>query len=223
MIHITGDTHGEQARFSCLTGESTWGKDDILLICGDFGYLFQNDERERDYLDLLEKKPYTICFCDGNHENFPAIFSYPEEIWHGGKIHRIRDNVIHLMRGQVFELEGKRWFSMGGAYSIDRYMRAEGVSFWKEELPSNDEYHEAVRNLAAVGNRVDYVITHTAPREIILRMGYTPDVHDAELTGFLEWVMYEVKFSRWFFGHWHLDREITEKMRALWFDVEDVE
>ena len=50
-------------------------------------------------------------------------------------------------------------------------------------------------------------------------MGKYPDAHDLELTGFLEWVMYEVRFRKWFFGHWHFDREIGDNFRALFFDV----
>ena len=69
---------------------------------------------------------------------------------------------------------------------------------------------------------MDIIVSHTAPREIIRRMGKYPDKHDLELTGFLEWVMYEVKFQKWYFGHWHFDRPVGEKFRALWFDVEKV-
>ena len=224
MIYITGDTHGEQARFSPATmpGEDKWGEDDILIICGDFGFLFANDARENAFLDKLSEKPYTICFCDGNHENFPAIYAYPQEEWNGGRVHRIRKNIFHLMRGQVFLIEGKKIFTMGGAYSIDKYMRKDGLSWWKEELPTNGEYREATQNLRETGNCVDYIITHTAPREMIRRMGKYPDMHDAELTGFLEWIMYEVKFKKWFFGHWHTDVEFDDRFRTLWFDVETI-
>ena len=222
MIYITGDTHGEQARFSpaAMPGEASMRPGDTLIVCGDFGYIFEGSERESAFLDTLAEKPYTICFCDGNHENFPAIYAYPREVWHGGSVHRIRRNIFHLTRGQVFEIERKRIFTMGGAYSIDRYMRKEGLSFWRAELPTNDEYREAVQNLREAGNSVNYIVTHTAPREIIRRMGKYPDAHDAELTGFLEWIMYEVKFEKWFFGHWHTDEEIDGRFRALWFDVE---
>ena len=111
---------------------------------------------------------------------------------------------------------------MGGAYSIDKYMRKDGLSWWKEELPTNGEYREATQNLRETGNCVDYIITHTAPCEMIRRMGKYPDMHDAELTGFLEWIMYEVRFKKWFFGHWHMDEEFDERFRALWFDVETI-
>ena len=171
-------------------------------------------------MDELEQKPYTICFCDGNHENFPAIYSYPVETWNGGQIHRIRKNVIHLMRGQVYTIEGKTFFTMGGAYSIDKFMRQESITWWKEELPTNEEYREATCNLEAHQYRVDYILTHTMPKEMITtRLFKIPDPHDSELTGFLDWINARVDYKMWFCGHWHEDRSITDRIRALYYDV----
>ena len=169
---------------------------------------------------------YTSTLNDGGYCNniFVARSKNPDgpvEKWNGGKIHRIRKNVIHLMRGQVYEIDGKKLFSMGGAYSRDKYMRYENLSWWKEELPNDAEYKEAISNLKEAGNKVDYIVSHTAPREIIRRMGKYPDAHDMELTGFLEWIMHEVEFEHWYFGHWHTDRDITEKFSALLFTVKD--
>lgn len=225
MIYITGDTHGEQARFynSDLIPNTKLSEGDYLIVLGDFGYIFRNDEREKLFLDSLELLPYTILFIDGNHENFPAIYSYPVVEWHEGKVHKIRENVLHLMRGEIFEIEGKTFFTMGGAYSIDRYMRAEGISWWAEELPSDAEYKNAARNLEAHNFKVDYILTHTLPREMILRYGKYPDFHDGELTGFLEWVMCETEFKHWYCGHWHDDVDLDEKFTVLWFDVREME
>lgn len=219
MMYFTGDLHGEIGRFYTLKREyPNLGTEDYLIICGDFGFLFKDDRNEHMWLDDLSEQPYTICFVDGNHENFNALNGFPVEKWNGGNVHKIRKNIIHLMRGQVFEIAGKKVFTMGGAYSIDRYMRKLNVSYWKDEIPSNEEYAEATRNLKVHENKVDYIVTHTAPREVIRRMGYHPDPHDMELTGFLEWIMYEVQYDEWFFGHWHEDRNI-EKFHALWFDI----
>jgi hypothetical protein len=225
MVYITGDTHGYIERFSPeqMSGESEWTEDDYLIICGDFGFVYRDDEEENASLDALSEKPYTICFCDGNHENFNALSEYREVDWHGGRVHKIRKNVFHLMRGNVYDIDGKKFFAMGGAYSIDRATRIEGFSWWRDELPSEKEYKYAAENLEKHGKNIDYVITHTAPREIIRKMGEYPDMHDAELTGFLEWVMYEVEFKKWFFGHWHIDRNIDDKFRALLFDVVTIE
>ena len=223
MIYVTGDTHAERMHFLNYRIDPGWTEDDIHIVCGDWGFLLRDNAAEHQFLDLLEQRPCTFCFVDGNHENFPAISRYPEEIWNGGRIHRIRRNVIHLMRGQVFTLQGKKIFTFGGAYSIDRDTRVLNISYWEEELPTPEEYREAVRNLELHGNEVDYILTHTAPREMIRRMGYNPDPHEMELAGFLEYVMYQVKHRHWYCGHWHMDRDLTDSFTALWYDTRKLE
>ena len=55
-----------------------------------------------------------------NHDNFDLLESYPVTEWNGGKVHMITDSVIHLMRGQVYNIDGVSIFTCGGAMSIDR-------------------------------------------------------------------------------------------------------
>ena len=216
MVKITGDTHGEQLRFHQLAADMKAG--DTLMVAGDFGYIYKDDSYENIFLNKMEELDINICFCDGNHENFDALEKYEEMLWNGGRVHRIRRNVFHLMRGQVFEIEGSKYFVMGGAYSIDRAMRKPGISWWSRELPRDGEYKTAVESLSRHDHSVDYIISHTAPREIIRLMGYTPQFKEGELTGFLEWVMYNTQYKKWFFGHLHEDREVGKKHRALFFD-----
>ena len=93
-------------------------RDDYIIVCGDFG--FWSDTPEEEYwLDWLEKKPFTILWVDGNHENFTRLNELPVHEWHGGKVHFIRPHVIHLMRGQLHNIEGNTFFTMGGAQSHD--------------------------------------------------------------------------------------------------------
>lgn len=41
MIYVTGDTHGEQARLRGHRYEmKNLSSNDILIVCGDFGYMF---------------------------------------------------------------------------------------------------------------------------------------------------------------------------------------
>lgn len=85
-------------------------KEDFVIICGDFGGVcdYKEESREEKYLlGWLEEKPFTTLFVSGNHENFDRLNAYPEEIWHGGKINAIRPFVLHLRRGEIFNLEGK--------------------------------------------------------------------------------------------------------------------
>ncbi len=174
---------------------------------------------QQHYLNEISKLPYITLAVDGNHENFDKLNDYPIEIWKGGKVHKIRENIIHLMRGQVYDIEGTKIFTMGGAYSIDKYMRKEGYSWWPQEMPNDKEYKEAIKNLEAANMKVDIILSHTAPTEITYMMGYRPDLHEAALQNFLQWILETVDFKLWCFGHFHTDSYITDKIRAVYFDV----
>lgn len=221
MIYIIGDRHGEEDGFSeeKLPGQSLWTANDIVIVTGDFGYVMRGERNnlpEKNKLDALARKPYTILFCDGNHEGFDYLEQYTEEVRYGAPVRRIRNNIFWLQRGYIYTIEGKTFFVMGGAYSIDkafrmRYQEICGEKIWFEkELPSPEEYRRAIQNLEASNNKVDYIITHTAPRSIIPRIIHSyPDDHDRELTGFFDWIYCETSFKAWFCGHFHEDCEVN--------------
>ena len=120
-IFATGDTHGNfewfRPEYFPEGGELT--KEDVVLQLGDFSGVWFGNERDDEALDWLEGLPFTVAFVSGNHENYDALARYPMELWHGGKVQPIRPHVLHLMRGQVFELAGRTFFTMGGAASHD--------------------------------------------------------------------------------------------------------
>ena len=94
--------HGDQRRITNYILNKNWTHDDILIVCGDFGYIFYNDHSEHLFLnDIEEKCPFTIAFLAGNHENFNAIKKYPQEEWCGNLIHRIRKNIVFLINGNT--------------------------------------------------------------------------------------------------------------------------
>lgn len=121
MIYATGDTHGSFLRFQqeYFPEQAQMTKDDYMIICGDFGAVWNGGEQDDRQLDWLETLPFTVLFVGGNHENYDALNAYPLEQWHGGAVQKIRPHVIHLMRGQAFELQGRTFFTMGGAQSHD--------------------------------------------------------------------------------------------------------
>ena len=220
MIKITGDTHGEVGRILDL--DSVMEVGELLIVCGDWGYIFRDDFHEKKLLDEVETLPWTMAFVDGNHENFSVLNSYPVEEWNGGKIHRIRKNIIHLMRGQVYEIEGKKFFTFGGAYSVDKPMRRKGISWWKEELPDDSELVEANKNLQKAGMSVDYIITHTLPQVGYELLGIKPDIHEEILSNYLQYVAENVKYTRWYAGHFHTERDLDKNISILWFGIMDI-
>lgn len=187
-------------------------------MCGDFGFVWDTPSH-RYFLAKLTAVPFTIAFVDGNHEDFDLLATYPVVEWNGGKVHKIADNIYHLMRGQLFTIEEKSFFTMGGAYSIDKALRTEGKNWWKAELPTSEDYKTANETLKACGYKVDYVITHTIPQSAIHYMGHVPDQHDAELTGYFEWLYGELNFRKWFAGHFHKNRLVRDNIQILLDEV----
>ena len=208
MVYITGDTHGDAAKLEKAAAKLS--ENDTLLIAGDFGFIFFESgalyEEKEAALDHMERFPFNIAFIDGNHENFNRLEAYPETEKFGAPVHQIRKNVFHLERGRVYTIEGKTFFCFGGAYSPDCAIRVENVSHWTRELPSPEEEERGTAALADYGNRVDYILTHTAPAEIIKRLGFVPEPHDLSLRMYLGGIEFSVSFSEWFFGHFHIDR-----------------
>ena len=219
MVFVTGDCHGNFARFEQkhFSEQANMTKDDAVIIAGDFGGVWFGDSRDDETLDWLERLPFTLAFVCGNHENYDALERYPVAEWHGGKVHRVRPHVLHLMRGQIFELEGCRFFTMGGAKSHDTNHRINHISWWRQELPSDEEYSEALQNLERYNWQVDYIITHCAPTSIAL-MGSRHNEAD-RLTDFLQEVRERTKYHYWLFGHYHDNKAVDEKHILLWEQI----
>ena len=247
MIYITGDCHRNFERFDIdiFPEQKEMTKEDYVIICGDFGGIWDKDasgELETRLLDELEGKTFTTLFVDGNHENFDRLYSYPVEEWNGGKVHKIRPSVIHLMRGQVFTIAGKKIFTFGGAKSHDIYgcileydapdfhkkrkalernfksYRVNHYSWWEQELPSEEEMAEGITNLKAHGNEVDFIVSHccAASTQVLIGGGlYKRDY----LNEYLEKIRQSIQFKKWFFGHYHDNKNVNAQEILLYEQI----
>ena len=242
-VFVTGDIHGDARRFS--SDSFSIGKDltkeDYVIILGDFGLVWNKDEEnkyEKNWLDWLEEKPWTTLFIDGNHENFDRLNAYPIEEWNGGMVQKIRPSVIHLMRGEIFDLQKYRFLAMGGAPSHDiqdgileigdhrikewsknmfKMFRVNHLSWWAEEVPNAIETENALTNLEKVNNKVDFILTHEAPASVINWVSIFPP------TKYSMWleknIRYCVEYKHWYFGHYHLNKYINDKETCLYEQI----
>lgn len=243
-IFITGDTHRDydikKLNKRNFPEQKELTKEDYLIIMGDFGCVWYgtSDVIERcsnyevprahkayvgkdDYwLKWHNDRNYTTLFVDGNHENHDLLDAYPVEEWHGGKIHRIKSSVIHLMRGQVYNIDGRTFFIMGGASSTDKHYRVENVSWWSREFPSEEEFNEARNNLIKYNNKVDYIITHCIGSELMRNYGLIRAFDS--LTDFLTEIEMTVDYKKWYFGHFHRDMIIDDKHTLLYQNIVEI-
>ena len=225
MLYVTGDTHGDLDFQKILdwTEATKLNKDkDYLIILGDFGYVWENkrDNYEKEKLDFISCLPFTTLFIDGNHENHSRLNAMRVVNFMGGKAHKVYDSIYHLMRGQVYNICNKSIFTFGGASSIDKHLRVEGVSWWKEEEFSYIEAETAYENLNKVNWGVDYVLTHSAPLSIKDKLYGNNNLYAPSATErLLEAILRNIKFKRWYFGHYHKDKKL-DNFTILYNNVE---
>ena len=210
-IYVTGDVHGYPMRFDQPKLEAmglNLTANDKVIICGDFGLPWYGDAEDECCLNWLATKPFEILFVDGNHENFDLLYQFPVEERYGGQVRKLRENIFHLMRGEVYEIEGKKYFAFGGATSADKHTREEGVSWWKEETYSQEEYENALKNLAKVDFNVDYVVTHTVPTRFLENVDFNKQgAEECPVAIILDELAKRLHYRKWFAGHFHVHYE----------------
>jgi len=253
-VYVCGDTHGSNdlAKLKAFKGcHKELTKDDYLIICGDFGLLWNNsyfiDNYHTESLRIpgcpwdkywsadevnlyywYESCPWTTLFVDGNHENFDRLETYPITEWHGGKVRKIGESIIHLMRGEVYEIDGYTYFCMGGAMSTDRgpAVGDEKIAahrwWWPQEIPTVQEWNNAYNNLERYQWTVDFIITHDTPASVTMKMSKAYRI--SEVSNQLEMIKYSIDYLRWFCGHMHRDEDygkISVLYRSLPVNVEN--
>lgn len=214
-------------------------KDDFVIILGDFGGVwYAKDDKEygkaeEHILDELDARSFTTLFIPGNHENYARLLSdeFPTKEWKGGLVKEIRPSVLMLMRGEMFDIDGLKIFAFGGASSHDisdgildgddpkwkeksrklnkqgKYLhRVKGISWWEEELPNAKEMQHGLETLEKNNWKCDYVLTHCASSSVQVLAGY---FESNELTRYFEDVRQKLDYKKWFFGHYHENKNVT--------------
>ncbi len=248
-IWLTGDIHGNPERFSTgnFPEQKQLTKKDFVICLGDFGIVWDyrgEDHSEKYWLDWLEQKTFTTLFIDGNHECFDRLEAYPVEKWLGGKVHFLRPSVIHLMRGQVFQIGRQAFFTFGGAGShdissgilelddpnfkekkkkLDRdpfaLYRINHVSWWEQELPNQSEMEEGLRNLQKYNHKVDYILTHSPYTSLLKQMDGGALLYESNyFTDYLQTIKQMIDFKHWYFGHMHVDRIFPEESSSCLYE-----
>lgn len=204
MIWLISDIHGGQYIQGLDEYASKCTGNDLLIILGDLELNFRETAENKRFTDYFTSLDCNIAFIDGNHENFDWLDSLPIEDWNGGKIHRVSKNIVHMMRGYIFNVEGYTLLTMGGCKSSQKW-RDWGLC-WEQELPTEEEIKRAYANLEGDSNRVDYILTH--------KYHYDSSYADASaftLEGFTRYAETNVIYKHWYSGHWHRNERLDEK------------
>lgn len=182
--------------------------------------------REQSLRNFYSNFKCKVLWIDGNHENFDILDHYKEVKWKGGKVHKIGNNIYHLCRGYVFNIDGFKIFTFGGARSHDLMRRTWGITAWVQEMPNEEEMQRGLLNLKANNYKVDLILTHSIPAINLATVGCTSshflNYEFDELNSYFDKVLSKTDFKCWFSGHYHrTQRSVTEDFSLLTSEEKD--
>lgn len=214
MIFVTGDIHGEKKRFKELK-KSKIRKGDTLIICGDFGFIWNDSKKEKKQVKWIGKRKYNVCFVDGYNDNLELINKYPQTVWNGGKVRNISGKLFMLERGEIFNIEEKKIFAFGGGETLET---EDSSAIKPNKLPSFSDMENGINNLDAINNSVDFIISHDAPSKIKLFINMESNEVD-HLNTYLDSIRENTKFKKWYIGKYHCNKIIPPCYQLLFTNV----
>jgi len=222
-ILFSGDFHGNEAgELSFLTkkvlikkhGQIKYNRIKYHIILGDGGFMWHNKEKtEKFNYKTLANRSFPILCVLGNHEPIYGMNNLKEiDIGIGETVWQINTNpfTAYLKRGKVYHIDGIKFLVLGGALSIDKKSRKPGIEWWEQEYWTKQEEQDLFK-LLETENTFDYVISHTGPHHINVRLferqTFLSEKFSDEAALLNDDVHNKITFREWLCGHWH--QEIT--------------
>lgn len=224
-IFVCGDTHGSHDIRKLSTRnfpeQKELTKEDVLIQLGDFGLIWHpiGEDKDQEYwLDWLADKNFTTAVVLGNHENYDEIEKLPwTEKW-GNEVQYLEresgNRIYFFKRGAIYYINGRKILTIGGAHSIDKHMRTEGVSWWRQEDITDREIENCFKELDEKGYEVDYILSHTCPSRMVMEFVHLTMYNQGKVRDktaeFLDEIDNRVEFKDYHFGHMHVSWTHTE-------------
>jgi len=188
-------------------------KNTIIIILGDGGFLWANDRYSDfsgdliktldDYLKILGSR---LLVVPGNHENYKRIYSLPKtdltEPNLVGSVRKISDRIFYTERFGEYQIEGKSVLVLGGAVSLDKYLRKDDEWFIEETFTVEEK--DMIVSLIK-DNEYDYVLSHTCPHSVLKQI-FTDVWFRDNNSEFFDRVLNYIEPKGWFFGHLHPEK-----------------
>lgn len=155
-LMLLGDVHGNTPHLEKAAKMAKRHKVDLIFQLGDFGFVWQTS-RIPNVNNVLKQFGVPLVWLDGNHENFDMLAKLgatPQD----DKPTKMDEFVTYSPRGYVWDFDGVRVMTLGGAFSVDVGSRVHGRSWWPEETITNADVDRACAQ-----GKVDILLAHDAP------------------------------------------------------------
>ncbi len=240
---ITGDKHRNFSRIKSFCRDMNTRRKDVLIILGDAGFNYYDDERDDKLKSEISALNITLFCLHGNKENRPQnIATYGIRSFCGGKVYYEPKypNILFAIDGEIYTFEGKKYMVVGGAHSVDKLRcLEEKLPFWPDEMPDDVTKAKVEERLKAENNTVYGMLTHTCPidylptemfvstrqnavikrkpRKAKSKKMFKPDI-DRSTEIWLGELEKKIDFEVWFCGHYHIDKQI-DKIQMMCYEI----
>lgn len=204
VVTLAGDWHGNLrfARDVIEAAQPGPSGRRVVLQLGDFG-VWPGDEGAaflNGIAECLARIDGILLFVDGNHEDHPQLSAFPLR---PDGLRVLRPRLYHLPRAYRWQWHGRRWLALGGAHSIDRHTRTEGVDWWPGETLTKEDLDAAVS-----GGPVDYMVAHDCPAGVFIKGIRDPQVGQPKQL--FEELVIEAEYRREL-------RDVVNAVRPEWY------
>ena len=232
---ITGDKHRRFNIVEDFCSKMNTRRKDVLIILGDAGFNYYDDERDDKLKEKISKLNITFFCLHGNKENRPQnVGTYGIRNFCGGRVYYEPryPNIYFAIDGEIYTFEGRKYIVVGGAHSIDKMRCLEnGTPYWFDEMPDDKTKKLVECKLENENNKIYGILTHTCPNNYLPTemfmttrqnasikrkpqkaksiKAFKPDI-DRSTEIWLEKIEKNTEYKVWFCGHYHIDKEIDK-------------
>lgn len=204
-ILVAGDSHGVSSHITTKIDIAKSLGADRILVVGDWGHWpgFGGIE----FLDAVNAyardKDIRVYTLGGNHDwwdDWERIINNPGAVKDGAKFVYVRSHILYAPKIHNWTWDGKRFFIVGGAVSIDKQWRKPGESWWANEALTESEI-ASVEKYA--GPDIDYLFTHDASDHTSWGFDLIPDPDSQAHRRYIDRAIAALKPRMQFHGHMH--------------------
>lgn len=232
---ITGDKHRNFDGVKEFCRDMNTRKKDVLIILGDAGFNYFDDERDDKLKKKISKLNITLFCLHGNKENRPQnVGTYGIRSFCGGKVYcePKYPNIYFAIDGEIYTFEGKKYMVVGGAHSVDKLRSLEqNDPFWEDEMPDDSIKEKVEKRLDGENYKIYGMMTHTCPehylpsemfvstrqnitikrkpRKVKYKKFFKLDI-DRSTEEWLGRIEKQLDYEVWYCGHYHIDKQIDK-------------
>lgn len=213
-ILIIGDTHGKWKLLSEIIYQEH-KHIDVVIQVGDFGFFPTRRELEDKTYGLQDICTYglPLYFVDGNHENHEVLQGLVDTYGNDVPIN-IYGDIYYVPRGCNFTLGNTNFLGIGGAMSIDKDFRTDGVDWFEDEVSCYKKSKDILQSITDA----DVLISHTVPTDVMENLEDQGFVIFDDKDSTCELLKEAIQLSKVrsiFCGHWHCRLEVQKESYKL--------